>query len=59
MRYCMLKVLDFKNISLNLKRNDYLMGYRSFFICGGGEGGVRVEGTWGGRVSSAGVNIKK
>ena len=57
----MLKVLDFKNISLNLKRNDYLMGYRSFFICGdgGGELGVRVEGTWGGGVSSAGVNIKK
>ena len=44
----MLKVLDFKNISLNLKRNDYLMGYRSFFICGewgwgvGGEGGGDV-----------------
>ena len=34
----MLKVLDFKNISLNLKRNDYLRGIAPFLFVGMGGG---------------------
>ena len=40
----MLKVVDFKNISLNLKRSDYLRGIGPFLFMGSGGGELGGEG---------------